>query len=165
MKVNFKTSVWHSTLHTPLGKNRGKCYAGGVLFSVTYFLHVALLWFIVFIAMQWYPMLHFFELFWDTELFWAVTAEYHVAVSWIMEIHWSPTVLSSTANGAHEFEMIVVCSSSTKCVISCQPLSRPLKLPEKEGGVSWEWLQSNLRREHFWKNIHCNRDTTRRCHK
>lgn len=101
----------------------------------------------------------FFPLFVNTDG--TAAGDYHVATSCIKEIHCGLSILSSNANAAHEFK-VIVCSSSrcTKFVIHCQPLSRPLKLLHKEGGVGWEWLHSDLRQANLWENIHCNGETS-----
>ena len=84
---------------------------------------------------------------------------FQLATSCISEVHYGLTVLSSNANGAHEFT-VIVCPRCTERVNHCQPLSRPLKLVNKEGGVGWEWFPSDLRWACPWENIHCSRKTS-----
>jgi len=80
----------------------------------------------------------------------------------IKQTHCSLIDHSTTANGLHEFKMMVVYSSSTKNVIVYWPLSWPLKLYEIEGGVGFNGGTLYLR----WANLcmnnhfHCLQDAT-----
>ena len=140
-------------------ENKGKCFQVGVWF-LTEFQHEFLLWVISFqnctIILIFFPrqMDCYFLLFRKTDE--SATWDHHVAT-----VHCGLTILSSIANGAHEFT-VIVCSRCTEFVIHCQPLSRPLKLPDKEGGVRWEWLHTDLRQVNLWENIHCNGETPAR---
>lgn len=100
------------------------------------------------------------------EYIFTATGGHHVVRSGIRKTRWSLIAHLWTANCMHAFKVMVVCSSSSNSALY-SPLSRPLKLHEKGGGVGWKngYIQylrwANLCQKH---HLHCYWDTTQKKH-